>query len=167
MSYRLLRKNCVFFPIHCNLSLAYIAVRDLQSSQSNASVQSLRFVQPIAAEYWRMRGGKLSRIFEKNTVFNEHPVVYIIALQRAPKPTLSGSKNVRRIFGSRRQEFLFDVNVFLSISINGIFSPQLDLSSLIFIYWFSYVFKLPPSDGISKPESCYGWFLFTFDELND
>ena len=32
----------VFFTIHCNPSLAYIAVRDLQSTQSNASsVQSL------------------------------------------------------------------------------------------------------------------------------
>ena len=33
--------NIVFFPIHCKPSLAYIAVRDLQSSQHNASVQSL------------------------------------------------------------------------------------------------------------------------------
>ena len=33
-------KMC-FFTIHCNLSLAYIAVRDFQSSQLNASVQSL------------------------------------------------------------------------------------------------------------------------------
>ena len=30
-----------FFTIHCNPSLAYIAVRDFQSSQRNASVQSL------------------------------------------------------------------------------------------------------------------------------
>ena len=30
-----------FFTIHCNPSLAYIAVRDLQSSQRNVSVQSL------------------------------------------------------------------------------------------------------------------------------
>ena len=34
-------KNCVFFTIRCNPSLAYIAVRDLQSSQRDASVQSL------------------------------------------------------------------------------------------------------------------------------
>ena len=39
--YRVLRKNCVFFTIYCNHSLAYAAVRDLQSSQRNASVQSL------------------------------------------------------------------------------------------------------------------------------
>ena len=41
-------------------------LRDLQSSQRNAIVQSLQlagnfFVQPIAAECWRGRGGKLSR----------------------------------------------------------------------------------------------------------
>ena len=30
-----------FFTIHCNPFLAYLAVRDLQSSQRNASVQSL------------------------------------------------------------------------------------------------------------------------------
>ena len=35
------RKNCVFFRIHCNPLLANIAVRDLQSSQRNANVQSL------------------------------------------------------------------------------------------------------------------------------
>ena len=39
--FRVFRKNCVFFKIHCNPSLAYIAVRDHQSSQHNASVQSL------------------------------------------------------------------------------------------------------------------------------
>ena len=33
-------KKC-FFTIHCNPSLAYIAVSDLQNSQRNASVQSL------------------------------------------------------------------------------------------------------------------------------
>ena len=40
--YRVFRKNCVFFTIHYNPSLAYIAaVRDRQSSQRNASVQSI------------------------------------------------------------------------------------------------------------------------------
>ena len=38
--FRLFRK-IVFFKIHCNPSLACIAVRDLQSFQRNASVQSL------------------------------------------------------------------------------------------------------------------------------
>ena len=32
-----------FFTIYCNPSLAYIAVRDLQSSHRNASIQSLLF----------------------------------------------------------------------------------------------------------------------------
>ena len=72
------RKNCVFFTIHCHPSLAYNAVRDPQSSQRNASVQSLLLagsfvVQPSAG------GGEvanfLGKILGKNTMFNEHPVV--------------------------------------------------------------------------------------------
>ena len=52
-------KMC-FFTIHCNPSLAYIAVRDLQNSHRIASVQSLLlagnfFVQPIVAECWLSR----------------------------------------------------------------------------------------------------------------
>ena len=39
--YKVFKKNCVFFTTHCNPSLADIAVRDLQSSQRNPSVQSL------------------------------------------------------------------------------------------------------------------------------
>ena len=35
------QEKLCFFTIHCNLSLSYIAVRNLQSSQRNASVQSL------------------------------------------------------------------------------------------------------------------------------
>ena len=35
------QENLCFITIHCNPSLIYIAVRDLQSSQLNASVQSL------------------------------------------------------------------------------------------------------------------------------
>ena len=50
--YRVLIKLC-FFSIHC-----FIAVRDLQSSQHNSSVQSLL----------------LARILGKNTIFNEQPV---------------------------------------------------------------------------------------------
>ena len=60
----------VFFTIHCNPTLAFIAVRVRQSSHRNASVESLLlagyfFVQPIAAECWRGRVGKLSRILGK------------------------------------------------------------------------------------------------------
>ena len=75
-SYRVFRKNCVFFfKIHCNPSL-----RAFQSSQRYASVQPLLlagnfFLQIIATKCWRGRGGKLSRIFEKKTIFNEHPVL--------------------------------------------------------------------------------------------
>ena len=73
------QEKLCFFPIKCNPSLAYIAVRDLQSSQFNASVQSLLWagsllLQPIAAECWRGRGGKLSRILRNKAIFNEHPV---------------------------------------------------------------------------------------------
>ena len=66
VTYRLFWKKCVFFTIHWNSFLAYIAVIDLQSSQRNASVQSLIlagnfFLQPIAAECLRKRrSGKLS-----------------------------------------------------------------------------------------------------------
>ena len=63
-------KSYVLFEIHCNPSLAYIAVRDLQNSQPNVSVQSILlagfFVQPMAAGCWRGRGGKISRILGKN-----------------------------------------------------------------------------------------------------
>ena len=44
---RVFRKIVFFFTIYCNSSLAYIAVRDLQSSQRNASVQSL----PLAVNF--------------------------------------------------------------------------------------------------------------------
>ena len=74
--YRVFRKNCAFLTIYCNPSLAYIVVRDLQSYQHmqvySHSHWLVIFVQPIAAEFWR--GGKLSRILGKNTIFNEHPV---------------------------------------------------------------------------------------------
>ena len=39
--YHWVQEKLCFFTLHCNPSLAYIAVRDLQSSQCNASVQSL------------------------------------------------------------------------------------------------------------------------------
>ena len=35
------QEKLCFYAIHCNPSLAYIAVRDLESSQRNTSVQSL------------------------------------------------------------------------------------------------------------------------------
>ena len=68
------QEKLCFFTINCNPSLAYNALRDLQSCQRNASVQSLLltvnfFVQPIAAECWRGRGGKLKRILGKQTQY--------------------------------------------------------------------------------------------------
>ena len=67
---------CVFFTIHCDPSLAYIAVRDPQSSSPRkASVQSLLLAgnqqQPSAGE------GEVANFREflkKNTIFNDHPV---------------------------------------------------------------------------------------------
>ena len=41
LTFRVFRKNYVFSPFIATPSLAYMAVRDLQSSQRNASVQSL------------------------------------------------------------------------------------------------------------------------------
>ena len=63
------QEKLYFFTINCNPSLAYIAVRYLQSSQCEC-IQSLLiagifFVQPIATECWRARGGKLLRILGK------------------------------------------------------------------------------------------------------
>ena len=86
-------KLCFFLTIHCNPSLAYIAIRDLQSSQRNASVQSLHwlviFVQPIAAEFWRGRGGKLSRILGKTQYLMN--TVYIALYDWKTCPCLSNS----------------------------------------------------------------------------
>ena len=70
-----------FFTIHCNPSLAYIAVRDLPSPQRNASEQSLLwyfFGQPIAAECWLGIDGKLSNIILKSTIYNKHPVCSLL-----------------------------------------------------------------------------------------
>ena len=39
-SYKGVQERFCSFTIHCNLSFAYIAVRDLQSSQRNASVRT-------------------------------------------------------------------------------------------------------------------------------
>ena len=80
---RWLRTGCsgIFFTIHCNPSLAYIAVRDFQSSQCNASVQSLPLAGNFSynqAECWRGGGGKLS-------MFNEHPVGGCEEQKHAPR----------------------------------------------------------------------------------
>ena len=82
------QEKLCFFTIHCNPSLAYIAIRDLQSSLNAMRVYShsywlVIFAQPIAADCWRGGGGKLLRIHgEKNTIINEHPV-YLSSLSEA------------------------------------------------------------------------------------
>ena len=84
--YRVFRKNCVFFTIHCNPQLAFITVREFQSSQRNASVQSLLLAgnflynqqQPIAGEG---EVANFHEFLEKNTIFNEHPVVHLVKRQ--------------------------------------------------------------------------------------
>ena len=69
----------VFFTIHCNPSLAYIAVRDLQCSQRKASVQSLLLAGSFLYNQWQPSAGEgevanFREFLEKNTIFNEHPV---------------------------------------------------------------------------------------------
>ena len=65
------QEKLCFFTIHCNPSLLYITVRDLQGSQHNASVQSL-LLADFLYNQWRGRGDKLLKILGKNTIFNEH-----------------------------------------------------------------------------------------------
>ena len=68
-----------FFTIHCNPSLAYIAVSDLQSSQRDASVQSLLLAGNFLYNQYQPSAGEgevanFREFLEKNTIFNEHPV---------------------------------------------------------------------------------------------
>ena len=51
------QEKLCFFTIHCNPSLAYIAVRDLQCSQRNVSVQSL------------LLAGNFLHSWEKNNIY--------------------------------------------------------------------------------------------------
>ena len=69
------QEKLYFFTINCNPSLAYIAVRYLQSSQRYASVQSLLLAgnflynqkQPSAGEG---EVANFREFLEKNTIFN-------------------------------------------------------------------------------------------------
>ena len=69
----------IVFTFQCNPSLAYIAVRDLQSSQHNASVQALLLAgdycttnsgRELARERWQT----FQNSWKNNTIFNEHPI---------------------------------------------------------------------------------------------
>ena len=78
--YRVFRKNCLFFTIHCNPSLTYNAVRDLESSQRNAGEQSLLLAGNFLYNQQQLSSDKrvvanFREILEKNTIFNEHPVI--------------------------------------------------------------------------------------------
>ena len=75
------QEKLCFFTIHCNPSLAYIAVRDIQSSQRNASVQSLLLASYFLYNQYLPSAGEgevanFRELLEKNTLFNEHPVYY-------------------------------------------------------------------------------------------
>ena len=59
-------KMC-FFTIHCNHSLVYIAVRDLQSPQRNASMQSLLLASNFFSKLSRML---VMRVCESNCLLN-------------------------------------------------------------------------------------------------
>ena len=73
------QEKLCFFIIHCNPSLAYITVRDLQSSQRNASVQSLLLAGNFLYNQSKPSAGEggvanFREFLDKNTIFNEHPV---------------------------------------------------------------------------------------------
>ena len=68
--HRVFIKNCFFFSNHCNPSTAWRRATHLIW---DLNVQSLLLAgQPIAAQCWRGRDGKILKILEKNTIFNEH-----------------------------------------------------------------------------------------------
>ena len=79
------QEKLCFFTIQYNPSLAYIAVRDLQSSQRSVSVQSLLLAgnflnnqsQPSAGEG---EEANFREFLGKNTIFNEHPVCMLLKI---------------------------------------------------------------------------------------
>ena len=62
------RKKFVFFTIHCNPSLANIAVTDLKNSQRNASVQSLIFAGNFLYNQYEGDVANFREFLEKNTI---------------------------------------------------------------------------------------------------
>ena len=71
------QEKLCFFKIHCHPSLS---VRDLQSSQRNASVQSLLLAGIFLYNQYQPSAGEgevanFREFLEKNTIFNEHPVI--------------------------------------------------------------------------------------------
>ena len=76
--YRVFRKKCVFYNSLQPLPRPHRCERPSKlSMQWECTVNPIGwsfFVQPIAVERWRGRGGKLGKILGKNTIFNEQPV---------------------------------------------------------------------------------------------
>ena len=73
----------MFFTIHCNPSLAYIAVRDLQCSQRKARVYSHShwlavFCTTIGSRVLARERWQTFENYGKNTIFNERPVHNLI-----------------------------------------------------------------------------------------
>ena len=70
LTYRVFRKNCIFYKIHCNPSLAYtfnFQALNLMRVYSLCTTISSRVP---ASEGWQTFGNS----WKKNTIFNEHPV---------------------------------------------------------------------------------------------
>ena len=68
------------FKIHCNPSLAYIAVRNLQSSQRNASVQSLLLAGNFCTTKPSAGEGKVANLRE----FKKKPQYLMNTLYMSP-----------------------------------------------------------------------------------
>ena len=68
------QEKLCFFITHCNPSLTYIPVRDFQSSQRNASVQSLLLAGNFLYNQWQPSAGEgevanFREFLEKNIIF--------------------------------------------------------------------------------------------------
>ena len=66
--YRVFRKKCVFFTIHCNPSLAYISLQEI--------FKALNSMRLYSHCYWLANfcTTKIMKILGKHTTFSDHPV---------------------------------------------------------------------------------------------
>ena len=72
------QEKLCFFTIHCNPFLAYIAVRDLQSSQHNTSVQSLLLAGNFCTtNSSRVLARERLQILVKKTQYLMHTLYYM------------------------------------------------------------------------------------------
>ena len=83
------------------------------------------FVQPIAAECWRGRGGKLLRILGKNTIFHEHPLLMLHGLSHLPGRCRSwiGRTSEWYFFAREKKKLNMDLNHMLIKIIEGALCP--------------------------------------------